>query len=188
LKNIITDDLPREYFKGSKNGPPEQVMVRTAYLSTESAKKVNKSAAKNIFSKFNVRCISTSQKENVMSRLEAFIKCGGNVRRDLTIGVNAVSRLVETGCASAVCLTRDSPQNLFVYLVEACVVREVPVLLLPSSSKALADMFSLKKASCFGIRNVCFEAVKVTGTIESSIVSARLDALRDYILEMSTNT
>jgi ribosomal protein L7Ae-like RNA K-turn-binding protein len=113
----------------------------------KSKKKVRKSRWQKLKDQIQHQNI-TQLKDSLISRLRTLSK--DTIRSNISIGHNSSLKCLEKQNASIVCLCKDTPKNLFETIVDVCILRKVPVLVLPNAStKELATAFGLKRASCF---------------------------------------
>ena len=107
--------------------------------------------SKVIFVRMNVRVSTAEAKESMLVRLKLALKTGAKLGSDFIVGSNSISKLLEKGNASIICIARDGPPALHNHLVESARLRRVAIVVLPQLTTALAAVFSLKRATCFAI-------------------------------------
>jgi ribosomal protein L7Ae-like RNA K-turn-binding protein len=79
------------------------------------------------------------------------VNTGAKVGRDIIVGPNSVSRLLEKNLAAVIAICRDSNHNLTDHIVEAAIIKHVPIIILPKSIEELASILKLKRISCFAV-------------------------------------
>ena len=93
-----------------------------------------------------------AQKKNFLFLLSNVLTSGAKIGRDILVGINSVTKSVESSGASVVCVCRDTPRDLLSPLVEACALTRTPIVALPGASCAdMANTLSLKRASVLSI-------------------------------------
>lgn len=103
------------------------------------------------WNRFNLKVISAESKDIIFVKISKALSTGATIGRDIFVGANSVTRLLEKNRAAVVAVCRDSNHNLTDHIIEAARLRNVPIVILPKSSQELASLLKIKRVSCFAI-------------------------------------
>lgn len=137
------------------------------------------------WSRLGLRVVPAEAKTQLLVSLGGALTAGCKLGRDFVTGSNSVSKLLESGNLSSVCVARDAPYQLHNHIVEAALARGVPVVILPKLVEELAALLKLKSATCLGIPvRVKAEGVD-SSSAEALVRDSARDALSDFIATLS---
>lgn len=117
-----------------------------------------------VWNRFNLKVASSESKEKIFAKIVHAVDTGAKLGRDLIIGSNSISRLIERNHAAVIAICRDSNHTVTDHIVEAARLKHIPVIILPKCIDELASLLKLKRVNCFAISI----DLGVTGKIKSA--------------------
>jgi ribosomal protein L7Ae-like RNA K-turn-binding protein len=124
-----------------------------------------------VWNRFNLKVISSESKEKIFIKIIHAIKSGAKLGRDLIVGSNSISRLIERNHAAVIAICRDSNHTVTDHIVEAARLKHVSVIILPKCVDELAFLLSLKRVNCFAI------SIDLGGTRNTEINNCPVEAV-----------
>jgi hypothetical protein len=158
--------------------------------TTNSTKKSTYQRVKSIYD--NVVVAKSEDKNLVLGKLNRIIE--NTVipsRHYFCCGVNIIFKKMRLNLVRSVCLARDAsvgPPYLHIPLVEAAMLRSIPILVLPKSTEALAHTFKLKNCTCFAILHVSYisNPDNIPCSKEETLkFESHVDDLNEFIVSLS---
>jgi ribosomal protein L7Ae-like RNA K-turn-binding protein len=124
-----------------------------------------------VWNRFNLKVISSESKEKIFMKITLAVKAGAKLGRDLIVGSNSISRLIERNHAAVIAICRDSNHTVTDHIVEAARLKHIPVIILPKCIEELALLLSLNRVNCFAI------SIDLGGTRNSEITKCPVEAV-----------
>jgi ribosomal protein L7Ae-like RNA K-turn-binding protein len=138
-----------------------------------------------------MRVSSAEQKAEFLRILGVALSAGCKRGKEVVVGINAVSTLLDHKNLAVLCVGRDALPCIHNHLVDAAHLQHVPVVIFPKLTEELAKAVSVPRVSCLGIPKQPKQPSLAPSTGEEkeedeafeANKEASLDALKDLLLE-----
>jgi len=140
--------------------------------------------------RLGMRVSSAEQKAEFLRILGVALSTGCKRGKEVVVGINAVSALLDQKNLAVLCVGRDALPCIHNHLVDAAHLQHVPVVIFPKLTEDLAKAVSVPRVSCLGIPKQPKQPKqpkpgeeKEEDEAAEANKEASLDALKDLLLE-----
>lgn len=127
-------------------------------------------------------------RDQLLVHLTKATEHGVEFREDIIIGFNAVCRAVNRDEVAVLCMAKKANDTALQFLMEACLVKTVPLAIIPAFSSQLKDALKVKNAFCFAIRRSRVgQRLTAQGDADHRLdaMDVAIDLLRDYVIGLA---
>lgn len=128
-------------------------------------------------------------RDQLISKVGAIASRFAHFREGVIVGFNHVCRTMERGEVAVVCLARKANDLAIQFLLEACMARKIPLVVIPAFSSQLLAALKVKTGFCFALRHYRPESSTARAlpadTEELDAMDAAIDDLREYLLSLA---
>jgi ribosomal protein L7Ae-like RNA K-turn-binding protein len=137
--------------------------------------------------RLGLRVSSAEQKAEFLRILGVALSAGCRRGKEVVVGINAVSALLDQKNLAVLCVGRDALPCIHNHLVDAAHLQHVPIVIFPKLTEDLAKAVSVPRASCLGIPKQPKQPQpgdeKVEDEATETNKEASLDALKDLLFD-----
>ena len=151
---------------------------------------VSASASAAAWVRLGLRVSSAEQKAEFLRILGVALSAGCRRGKEVVVGINAVSALLDQKNLAVLCVGRDALPCIHNHLVDAAHLQHVPIVIFPKLTEDLAKAVSVPRASCLGIPKQPKQPKqpqpgdeKVEDEAIEANKEASLDALKDLLFD-----
>lgn len=129
--------------------------------------------------------ISKDVRETLVEKLENVTSSSSRFREDIIVGFNSVCKTLEKEKVDVMCMARRANDHALQFLMEACLVRKIPLVVVPFTPQLLAAL-KVRKAFCFTIRSTRqHDRSDAAEGIELDVMDAAIDDLSEFLLSIA---
>ncbi|RYH17668.1 hypothetical protein EON65_28240 [archaeon] len=128
---------------------------------------------------------SKDNRDKLQNKLDNLTSTPG-FRKELIVGFNSINKALENDELACLCIHKKASDVAMQFLLEACKLRQVSVVIVPIFSSTLRSSLHVKSAFCFGLRKRKIGVDNEgAGDTERDMREVAADELKDYLDAMS---
>eukprot|EP01031_Cornospumella_fuschlensis_P036752 gene36752-44583_t len=145
----------------------------------------------SIIHQTKVKAVATSASKDNRDKLQTKVDNLTSIpgfRKELIVGFNSVNKALENDELACLCIHKKTSDIAMQFLLEACKLRRVSLVIVPHFSPALRSSLQVKSAFCFGLRKRKKDDSAVAdadGNADKDMREVAADELKDYLNAMS---